>query len=182
MSDATSAQVPGTHPVSGERKRGPEGFARVFVAAPMSAFGSDEEYRRSRAAVVSVVEHLKERHQVDWAYYAGAEIGSQAEFTEGKLALERDVDALEAADLFVLIYPHKVISSVLVEAGYALARRIPMLLLVRDKADLPYLFKEAERLAANTRFAPISIIEYEDTADLRHCLDAGLKALVLTGS
>ncbi len=65
--------------------------------------------------------------------------------------------ALRAAHLFVMIYPGKIVTSALVEVGYAMALRLPCLLLVRDRDDLPYLLKQAERAGEAAQLPPIEI-------------------------
>jgi hypothetical protein len=114
----------------------------LFIAAPMSAV-DEATYGEGRAGILATIQRLETAHGFGAIYFAGAEIGGSASFTDRGEALRRDFAALRNANLFALIYPAKIVTSALVEVGYALALRLPCLLLVRDKQDLPYLLNEA---------------------------------------
>src|SRR5271166_5837456 len=109
----------------------------LFLAAPMSAL-DESDYATERAGVLAEVEH-------------------PGGFTGEADALRRDLTALRHARLFVLIYPGKIVTSALVEVGYALALRLPCLLLVRDRSDLPYLLNQAEQTDAGDLLPPMRI-------------------------
>jgi nucleoside 2-deoxyribosyltransferase len=112
----------------------------VFIAAPMSGFSNDDDYKKSRDSILELSRLIKNLG-FNGVYYAGANISSNTEFDEHNLAQESDEIALRKAELFVMIYPEKILSSVLVEAGFARALEKPMLFLVKDKEDLPYVFR-----------------------------------------
>ncbi len=118
----------------------------VFIAAPMSALG-EAGYAQGRASVLDIITQCSARG-FGPIYFAGAEIGGTESFTDEAEALRRDLSALKNAKLFVLIYPSKLVTSALIEVGYALALKLPSLLLVRDRADLPYLLNQAEKAGA----------------------------------
>ena len=56
------------------------------------------------------------------------------------------------------------VTSALVEAGYALALRLPCLLFVRNKADLPYLLRQAAQSGARDLLPPLRIAALGDPA------------------
>ncbi|HME20006.1 MAG TPA: hypothetical protein VKI44_01340 [Acetobacteraceae bacterium] len=128
----------------------------LFLAAPMSAL-DESDYATERAGVLAVVEQLGVLPGFARVYFAGAEIGHPGGFTGEADALRRDLTALRHARLFVLIYPGKIVTSALVEVGYALALRLPCLLLVRDRSDLPYLLNQAEQTDAGDLLPPMRI-------------------------
>jgi hypothetical protein len=135
----------------------------VFIAAPMSALDASE-YADRRAEVLSVIEGLTSFHGFGSVYYAGARISQPEGFSGNAESLRRDLVALRSARLFVLLYPAKMVTSALVEVGYALALRLPCLLLVHDKADLPYLLNQAEQSGASELIPPLRISTLGDPA------------------
>jgi hypothetical protein len=135
----------------------------VFIAAPMSAL-DPSEYAGKRAEVLSVIDRLTNEHGFGNVYFAGAAISRPEAFTGEAESLRRDVTALRGARLFVLLYPRKMVTSALVEVGYALALHLPCLLLVRDKSDLPYLLDQAEQFGAGDLLPPLRIAALKDPA------------------
>jgi len=129
----------------------------LFIAAPMSALGNDEAYAIGRKNILELIDRLSSVHGLDPVYYAGATISGQAAFTGETTALRRDLEALRNSRLFVLVYPSKIVTSALVEVGYALALRLPCLLLVRDKDDLPYLLNQVEASEPSELLPPLRI-------------------------
>lgn len=139
----------------------------VFVAAPMSGFPTDEGYREARTMVLRLIDGLSALRPESNIYFAGAKIESKAEFTGHEKALQMDLGALRKSDVFLMVYPEKLLSSVLIEAGYALALRLPTLVFVRRKTDLPYLYREAETLAGDPLLPNhVKIIEFTDDRQL----------------
>lgn len=128
----------------------------LFIAAPMSAIAPGD-YATGRKDILALMESLSGRHKFGRIYFAGAQIEDSGSFTSEDEALRRDMAALRAARLFVMIYPGKIVTSALVEVGYAMALRLPCLLLVRDRDDLPYLLKQAERAGEAAQLPPIEI-------------------------
>ncbi len=154
------------------------GIGRVFIAAPMSAFGDDSEYQASREAILGLRKRLVDDLGLDDAYYAGASVASTAAFDGPDNALESDLRALLAADLFVLLYPRKVLSSVLIETGYALALRKPTLIMVRNRADLPFLLRQAEDLSGRDPLPVIHVAALSDDAGMFDAVRHGLSGLM----
>ena len=147
----------------------------------MSGLGSDREYKEARTVVLSLVEHLCKKYGLKDkdVYYAGKDIDSQSKFSDVTLALNADLNALDKSDVFLLYYPVKVASSVLVEAGYALARKKPMILLPKNADDLPYFFKQAE--TASEQGGPIPLIricEYKSDRNFLRMIDGMLQDML----
>lgn len=160
--------------------RNPAKVNKAFIAAPMSGFGSDHEYKESRKIVLSLVEHLCSKYGAsdENIYYAGKSISSQSEFDDATLALEADLGALDASEIFILYYPRKIASSVLVEAGYALARKKPMLLLPKNAGDLPYFFKQAHDASRKGRIPIVEICEYGEEKNILKNIDSALNEIL----
>ena len=78
-------------------------------------------------------------------------------------SLEEDFRAIRRCRRFMMIYPSKVASSVLVEAGYALAAGKPSTYFVRDSHDLPFIL----RGAVMAEGVDVKMYEFTDHDDLR---------------
>jgi len=126
----------------------------LFIAAPMNAL-DEEAYDAGRDFVLELKKSLSTSYGLGRIYFAGTEATGRQAFTQEAAALRRDLEALRSSRLVVLIYPGKVVTSALVEIGYALALGLPCLLLVRDRDDLPYLLRRADQEAGGDLFPPI---------------------------
>lgn len=133
----------------------------LFIAAPMSALDT-AGYAEGRAEVLALMDRLSAVHGFKRIYFAGAAISGPEAFTAGADALHRDVEGLRSSRLFTLLYPTKIVTSALVEVGYALALQLPCLLLVRDESDLPYLLRQAEKREAGDMLPPVKIAIYRE--------------------
>jgi nucleoside 2-deoxyribosyltransferase len=153
---------------------------QVFLSAPMSAFDQDA-YENSRSQAIKVAEHLKSCHNLKNVFYAGGSIKSTSDFDESFDALEMDTKAIRESVLFIMIYPKKVVSSALVEAGYALALKKPCIFFVRDRDDLPYILKGAENSSLKSEDIPtIKICTFSEIDDIFSCLDSYIPLLLTT--
>lgn len=75
------------------------------------------------------------------------------------MALEVDITALNKSKRFLLIYPQKIVSSVLFEAGYAFAANKPTVYFIHNRSDLPFLMRQAE----GTKYGEqVNIYEFND--------------------
>lgn len=122
----------------------------VFVSAPLAAFESDAEIAADHDRIAGVVGVL-ERQLGLQVYWAGRSIRARADFAAADLSARDDVDALVESRSFLLLYPAKVASSVLFEAGIALRTCLTSIYFVRDRADLPFLMTQASQAFANVR-------------------------------
>lgn len=137
----------------------------VFLSAPMASFTDDSEYQPFRAEVLTVIHAL---HDCGLSVFCALEaIESMSKFdTHGISALD-DIDTLKRSGSFVMIYPQKLASSALFEAGYALALRRPSVYFVLNEQDLPYLMQRLPEAVTN-----VSILDsrawktYEDIGNL----------------
>jgi hypothetical protein len=132
---------------------------RIFLAAPMSAFASDAEYKLHREIVGRVCDHLEKGGDAS-VYFAGRAIAGASDFDNPQAAFLTDFNALVDCDLFVLYYPGPIRSSVLVEVGMAIGRGKPCLLMPAKRDDLVFLLKQAENDGGLGEIPPIVIREF----------------------
>jgi len=127
----------------------------VFLSSPMSAFKIDEDYTKDRDAMLKFKNYLEEEKNIS-IYYAGEHISNSTSF-KSELADHNDFEAIENSRCFIMFYPQSIVSSVLVEAGYALALKKPSVYFVHKKEILPFLLRETHHSYPN-----VQIFEYTD--------------------
>ena len=141
----------------------------LFLAAPMAGTETDEEYQSFRSLCLEVLTLMRAHCGVKTYYFVGEKLETRAQFESYDVAAEMDFDAIGASRNFVLIYPRKMVSSVLAEAGFALARGIPSTLFVAKAEDLPYLLRQAGDLP-HDRFPPVHIRTYASAEELKRII------------
>src|SRR5262249_32914749 len=112
----------------------------VFLSVPMAVY-DEAEYQKQRGEVLKVLAALRDKCRLK-VFCAIDDIKTLADFDVHALGAKHDIEALENSAHFMMIYPRKLATSSIFEAGYALARRVPILLFVRDTSDLPFLMKQ----------------------------------------
>jgi len=111
----------------------------VFLSVPMASFKDDSEYQPFRTEILKVIHAL---HDCGLSVFCALEaIDSMSKFDTHGISTRDDIDILEHSGSFVMIYPQKLATSALFEAGYALALGRPSLYFVRNEAELPYLMQ-----------------------------------------
>ena len=145
-----------------EEIQAPSGKAYdLFVSAPMASFNTDGEFQASRNAVFDIVRNIKKQCKFDSVFYAGDEIESQKDFESEDLSVVEDYDACFRSKYFVLIYPLKIATSALIELGWAMALKKPIIIFAKNRVDLPFLARNADSVFSNLR-----IYEYKTSADI----------------
>ncbi|MBZ5555607.1 MAG: hypothetical protein LAO21_23115 [Acidobacteriia bacterium] len=133
----------------------------VFISSPMAAYDEDEKYKRNRTDVLMLVEAFRKECKFKSVVYAGTEIASMKDFEAADISAADDIQALRESKCFVLHYSEKIVSSVLFEAGVALALQKPSLYFVKDRDYLPFLMRQAEQA-----FHHVKIYEFSTTNDI----------------
>jgi hypothetical protein len=113
----------------------------VFIAAPMASYSNNEEYVAARREVMKVYNALINHCQYK-VYCAVANCETMEEFNSKTVSASDDIQALETSRIFIMIFPRKLFSGVIFEAGYALARHMFSVYFVSKHHDLPYMMQE----------------------------------------
>lgn len=122
----------------------------VFVSAPLAAYSSDEEIHADHDHIAPVVKLLE--GQLGFVvYWAGRNIVQKSDFEAADLSARDDVDAILESKYFLLLYPEKIASSVLFEAGIALRACLTSIYFVRSQSTLPFLMTQASQAFTNVR-------------------------------
>ena len=126
MTTVTATRIPGMHD--------------VFISCPMTSL-PEADYARMHQTVEALTNAIIARGFSP--YSAVSRIGKQDNTDPEAIAAEKDLAALIASRNFVMIYPTRMLSSCLLEAGYALVAGIPSVYFVRSDDDLPYMLRGA---------------------------------------
>jgi len=113
----------------------------VFLAAPMAAL-SDENFESDLQKIKKIKVALETKCGFERVFFAGANMKTKADFETADLSIGKDLDALKESQKFILIYPEKIVSSVLVEAGIALALGKQSFYFGKTN-DFPFLMQQA---------------------------------------
>jgi hypothetical protein len=134
----------------------------LFVSAPMASFETESEFKSSRDAIFDVVKGIKRSCSFDDVFYAGTEIESFKEFDSADLSVIEDYDATYHSKYFLLFYPERLATSALIELGWAMAFKKPIIIFYKDHEDLPFLMKHLEGSYTNIR-----LYKYKTSANVR---------------
>jgi hypothetical protein len=137
----------------------------VFLSTPMAAFNTDAEYRSGRAGFQKVFDALRQQARLS-VYWAAEKINSIKDFDTIDVSASDDLEALQQSRRFVLLYPEKLATSALFEAGYALALDRDSHYFVRDRDDLPFLMRELAGVSEKVRIhTDADWKDYDDLAE-----------------
>jgi TIR domain len=122
----------------------------VFLSVPMAALDTEQKYARLRKDAMKVFLALRDTR--GWKVYWPMErIPTKAQFDTRSDSVLGDLRALNDSACLVILYPKKILSSVIFEAGFAVALGTPVRIFVHDRADLPFLMQELPQYSGNIR-------------------------------
>lgn len=129
----------------------------VFLAAPMAALANDDfESALKKENEIKMV--LEEECDFSRVFFAGTNMKTKDDFDTADLSIETDVNAIKESQYFIMIYPEKIVTSVLFEAGIAFALGKPSFYFGRPH-NFPFLMSQAHQ-----KFDHVKIYE-ADTLD-----------------
>ena len=141
----------------------------LFVSAPMASFSSNQEFQSSRASVSDVVRDLKNSCGFNKIFYAGAEITSFKDFEQANLSVIQDFDALYNSQYFLMFYPESLVTSALIELGWAMAFNKPIIIFIKEEREkLPFLMQNLDSAYKN-----IQIYRYKTSSDVHNVFNNG---------
>ena len=113
----------------------------VFLAVPMAAYENEAEYQAARSEVLKVVEAFRVDCKFK-VYCAIEQCPTMKSFQTTDVSAKLDLKAIKNSRNFVMIYPRKISSSILVEAGFALALRKYSIYFAANRKELPYMLQD----------------------------------------
>lgn len=129
----------------------------------MASFDNTQEYESSRASILDAIRGIKKRCEFAHVFYAGHEINSFDEFDSEDLSVTQDYFSLRNSSNFIIIYPRAIATSALIELGWAMVMKKPIIIFVKNMDDLPYLMKHADSVYRN-----IAIYTYKTSSDIQN--------------
>lgn len=151
--------------VRAESEDGPHTTYDVFLGMPMSSVGSN--YEKVIADGQQIRTALEEYCQ--WqTFFAGTDIATADDFDTPDLALQSNCVALRESATFmmVVLQPLDRVSSIFVEAGFALALHKPSVYFVRDRQALPYILREASVHSEAAGLPAVRVCEVDNLSQL----------------
>lgn len=156
-------------------KKSEENFD-IFISAPMAAFEDNKKYEENRIFVEKLKQILKKECNLK-SFYAGDNIQSDSEFEGENISLIKNIRVLKTSKYFLMVYPEKLVSSVLVEAGIAMALEKPSVYFVRDINHLPFLLKQV-----GEAIDKVHIRKYNYTEDIFNYIKNNREDIFLTST
>jgi hypothetical protein len=136
----------------------------VFLSMPMASL-NDADYVSVRKFGLDVTKYLREHCNQSRVKFVGEFIEDKGEFDPNDTAVLDDLEDIKNSKYFVMIYPERIVTSVLVEAGIALALGKVCRYFAKSREDLPFLMQQSEQAFTNVR-----IYEYADLEDIKKVL------------
>lgn len=144
----------------------------VFISAPMAAYADDDAIERQQQDFNQIRAALRRRCQFERCFYAGVDMRNSEEFDKPHLALRSNLQKLRASRYFIMLYPERMASSILVEAGMAIALGIPSIWFVRNAEDLPFLLRNANQAESVVAMIPkVRIYTGESATEIVQALE-----------
>ena len=128
----------------------------VFLAAPMAGIDSDEDFKNEMAKMETLLKVLEDECNFKKIYFAGKGMKTKKDFDNAGLSVKEDTEAIKDSRLFILIYPKRIVSSVLYKAGIALAYGKPSFYFGND---LPFLMTQANNAYEHIKILNAGSIE-----------------------
>ena len=119
----------------------------VFISIPMTGLDSEEKYNEMHREAVEIGRVFTQEPKINNIYCAAITYKTLDQIQNALVA--GDLEHLKKSKRFILIYPEKLVTSCLVEAGYAISLGVPCIFFVRNEDHLPYILKEIGQKAAN---------------------------------
>lgn len=109
----------------------------TYIACSMSGL-APEEYKSFRHTILEVCEVIR-----TLGYIPYSEPFEAVEFDSPENALKKNLEVLDGADRFVLLYTNKEASSALIELGYALKRGLPIVVFAQEGIKRPFYLRQS---------------------------------------
>lgn len=118
-----------------------------FLAAPISAFVDEDEYKEYRVKVLKLIAFLRANLIV--VYSEVEKINQNSTYDSPGQSVIDDFSKICESDFFVMLHPKRIQTSTLMELGYAYALN-KKIIIVGAKDTLPYLALGLPEINDNT--------------------------------
>lgn len=107
----------------------------IFLAAPMSGFKDELQYKKNRKNLIGFINKLNKKYIV---YSEILHIQSMDSYEDPGQSAIKDFGEISRADVFIMYHPMHMQTSTLIELGYAVAKQKKIILIAQPDM-LPYL-------------------------------------------
>lgn len=125
---------------------------KIFLAAPISGFGDEAEYRKNRENLLNLINKLSIKFQV---YSEISNIGFLASYDEPGESAIKDFNEIKKSDIFIIYHPMNMQTSTFIELGYAVAKE-KKIIIIGNIDILPYLALGLSKYSSNIKIIPSS--------------------------
>jgi len=122
---------------------------KIFLATPMSGF-SGTELLKYKEEAETLAKLLEEGGHI--VHSVVSKISNEADFDTPADSLKLDSTEIQKADVFILLYPKPMITSVLIELGIAIALNKKIIVAAPQRKVLPWCAQEIDRAFKNASF------------------------------
>ena len=138
----------------------------LFVSIPLRSYSEDGSFDQHQGEVRKVLSAIDEYLHLDRVYFGGRKlVDGKVKTREPSLIAARDnMPALMKAQRFLMVYPERLATTSLTEAGIAFARGIPSVLFIRDPEDLPFGLRELHQF--HGWGGRVNFYQYKETDDI----------------
>jgi hypothetical protein len=143
----------------------------AFISAKMDATKNNWELQECRRNVQDLIAILEKYCKIKNIYYGGLGMVERSHFEEPHIALQKNIKALRKSSKFIMIFPGKTTSSILVEAGMALALSKDSVFFVKHQNELPFLLRQSLNASQNDGLPQIRIYQYRNFPDILRIIE-----------
>jgi len=139
----------------------------VFIAAPGSTL-SIEQFKGLNDTVYKLMDVLREYRYFNKVFYNSLNYDDQKLiWQQTEVQKNQVLSNIDSSRYFMLIYPERVISSSLVETGWALGSNKPTIIFYRKGSQLPQILMQ-HHLIRN--MVSVKVIEFDELEDILDCV------------
>lgn len=143
----------------------------LFISAPIAGVDKEQEYIAYRKNIIRLLEDAAQQVPIQKIHSVISEISSRSKYDSPEESANSDLEAISKSTHFILFYPCRVASSVLIELGYALALKKRTLIVATCMEDLPYMAQGLQSQRFNTSYL-IAPLERVTAGDMKNFLIA----------
>jgi hypothetical protein len=137
----------------------------AFVSIPMDG-ANNQEWEDHRKRMQNLVAAIRRHCEVRVVFYAGDLYPTKGKWQTPDVALCENFQKLKASNKFIMIFPRKTSSSVLVEAGMALALGKDTVIFAKNPDELPFLLRRAANASRQNNLPRINVYKYNNFDDI----------------
>ena len=121
----------------------------LFIATPISAFGSNDDYARFRGWIRELIDAVFSSGIFEEVFCVANKVKTIESLDDPIDTLVGDIAELDKATHFLFIYPVETPTSALIELGYALGKNKDIILVHPKNVTLPFMATKMDEVYGN---------------------------------